>query len=135
MELDGRPVVYHLGLIKNGTYHLLKTSYAAAVKASGAATIAKARLVEDLIDSRMTRLDFGPELFEWKRVWADDIKWHTRLRAFNRTPAGYAAFAAEWLRSRVLRRGEVDDVQYRNRRDLRGPEASTRASTPSMASR
>ena len=107
-----------MGLLKGETYYLLKTSYLESLKLSGAATMAKARLVEDLIASGVTRVDLGPELYEWKRVWADGMQWHTGLSIFNRTARGYAIGAGKWLSQRAACRRDRD-LHYCNPRDLR----------------
>lgn len=121
IELEGQPVAYTLGLLKGETYYLLKTSYLESLKLSGAATIAKARLVEDLIASGVTRLDLGPDLYEWKRVWADSMQWHTGLSIFNRTARGYAIGVGKWLSQRAGDRRDRD-LHYCNPRDLRVPD-------------
>jgi CelD/BcsL family acetyltransferase involved in cellulose biosynthesis len=83
--------------------------------------MAKARLIEDLIASGVTRLDLGPELYEWKRVWADDMQWHTGLLIFNRTTCGYAVGAAKWLGQRARYRRDRD-LHFCNPREVRAPD-------------
>jgi CelD/BcsL family acetyltransferase involved in cellulose biosynthesis len=102
LRLDGVAIAYNLGLVSAAGYAYLKTSYRHAYRAYGAASIGRARLIEQLVAEGAPALDFPGEPYEWEQQWTDDVRWHRSLLLFNRTLAGQAIAlmlgARQWLR-------------------------------------
>jgi CelD/BcsL family acetyltransferase involved in cellulose biosynthesis len=88
LRLAGSPIAYNLGLVAGGCYFYLKTSYRQEYRAHGAASVGRARLIEQLIAEGRTALDFPGEPYEWEQQWTDDVRWHRSLLLFNNTLAG-----------------------------------------------
>ena len=65
LTIDGRPAAYNLGYIVGADYAYLKTTFGSEFREVGAATFLRARLVEDLIDRGIRRVDFPGEPYEW----------------------------------------------------------------------
>jgi len=100
LMLDGVPVAYNLGYVKDGCYFYLKTSYVERHKPLGVATYLRARLIEGLIASGIRTMDFPAEPYEWERQWTEGVRWHKVLTVYRSTPAGYGLFVADRLRRR-----------------------------------
>ena len=94
LRVQGRAVAYNLGLVANGCYYYLKTSYLEELRAFGVATIGRAKLIEQLIAEGVKELDFPGALYDWERQWSTDMRWHRSLLLFNRKARGSALWAA-----------------------------------------
>lgn len=116
--LDGRPVAYNLGLIENGTYYYLKTSYDQAERPFSPATFLRAKLVEELIGRGVKSVDFPAEPYEWERQWTDEVRWHRSLTLFAPS-AGGIAYCAYRKVKRLCRGSANQSIQYVNPRDLK----------------
>lgn len=118
LYLDGRPVAYNLGLIENGTYYYLKTSYDQAERPFSPATFLRAKLVEELIGCGVKYVDFPAEPYEWERQWTDEVRWHRSLTLFAPSAGGIGYCAYRKVKS--LCRGNANQsINYVNPRDLK----------------
>jgi CelD/BcsL family acetyltransferase involved in cellulose biosynthesis len=118
LSLDGRPVAYNLGLIVNGTYYYLKTSYDHAERPLSPATFLRAKLIEELIGRGVKHLDFPAEPYEWERQWTDQVRWHRSLTLFAPSAKGIGYYL--YRKAKTLGRGgESSFVNYVDPRDLR----------------
>jgi CelD/BcsL family acetyltransferase involved in cellulose biosynthesis len=116
--LDGRPVAYNLGLIENGTYYYLKTSYDQAERPYSPATFLRAKLVEELIGRGVKYVDFPAEPYEWERQWTDEVRWHRSVTLFAPSAVGIAYCAYRKVKS-LCRGSASQSIQYVNPRDLK----------------
>lgn len=122
LRLDGRAVAYNLGIIENGCYYYLKTSFRAACATLQVATVARAWLIRQLIGDGLTQFDFPAEPYEWERQWTDDLRWHRSLMLFNRT--ANAALLRLVMRAReVLRPRAARELVHSEARALKGAGA------------
>jgi CelD/BcsL family acetyltransferase involved in cellulose biosynthesis len=90
LRVAGVPIAYNLGLVTGGNYFYSKTSYRQSYRRQGAASIGRARLIEQLIAEGCSALDFPGEPYEWEQQWTDSVRWHLSLLVFNRTLIGRA---------------------------------------------
>lgn len=90
LRVAGVAVAYNLGLVSDGSYFYSKTSYRQSFRRQGAASVGRARLIEQLIAEGCTALDFPGEPYEWEQQWTDSVRWHQSLLMFNRTLIGRA---------------------------------------------
>lgn len=104
--LDARPVAHNLGLISNGRYYYLKTSYVSALKAVAPATVARAWLIRALIESGVREFDFPAEPYDWERHWTDHLRHHEGLTVFNRTYRSRLLAIAHATKDRLTSRGK-----------------------------
>lgn len=107
LRLNGVAIAYNLGLVAEGYYSYVKTSYRHEYRPHGAASIGRSRLIEMLIGERCAELDFPGEPFEWEQQWTDEVRWHYSLLVCNRTWRGLAL--ALGLRGRDLLRPPKED--------------------------
>lgn len=116
LYLDDRPIAYNLGLIVNGTYSYLKTSYDDADRHLSPSTFLRARLLAELIGAGVQQFDFPAEPYEWERQWTDEIRWHRSLHLCAPSIKGFAYHL--YRRSRaLLRENGSHRVEYVNPRE------------------
>lgn len=125
LSLDGRPVAYNLGLIANGTYYYLKTSYDHAERPFSPATFLRAKLVEELIKRGVKHMDFPAEPYEWERQWTDHVRWHRSLTLFAPSAKGIGYYLYRKAKS-LGRGGDSSTIDYVDPRDLKPEPAETR---------
>jgi CelD/BcsL family acetyltransferase involved in cellulose biosynthesis len=111
-------VAYNLGLIENGTYYYLKTSYDQAERPYSPATFLRAKLVEELIGRGVKYVDFPAEPYEWERQWTDEVRWHRSVTLFAPSAVGIAYCAYRKVKS-LCRGSASQSIQYVNPRDLK----------------
>jgi len=87
--LDGRPVAFHYGLIQNGTYSLLMTSYDESLRDCGPGHLLVAEVLERCIESGHREFDFLGCDLEWKRAWSQTSRQHVWLFMFRNSLRGY----------------------------------------------
>jgi CelD/BcsL family acetyltransferase involved in cellulose biosynthesis len=83
--LDGEPVAYNMGLVKDKRYYYLKTSYKEKFRAVSPSTVLRARLIENLISEGIKEFDFPGEPYEWERQWTEELRRHLSLILYNKT--------------------------------------------------
>lgn len=83
--LNKQPIAYNLGLLKNGKYSYLKTSYDDAYNNVSPSTILRNQLIKDFISQGIEEIDFHGEPYAWQRQWTDELRWHKSLVIYNRT--------------------------------------------------
>lgn len=98
LTIDETLVAYDLGLIWDGCYYYLKTSYDAAYRDVHPATFLRAHLVEALIARGVRRFDFPGLPYEWERQWTDDVRWHKVFSLYRDTAKGRLLASIERLR-------------------------------------
>jgi CelD/BcsL family acetyltransferase involved in cellulose biosynthesis len=113
LTVSGQAAAYNLGLIANGCYSYLKTSYDEQFKPLGAATYLRARLVETLIRAGVHQLDFPAEPYEWERQWTDTVRWHQVLNVYRPTAAGRVLAWVDRLRHRSAGARNVEHADPR----------------------
>lgn len=123
LRLGGAPIAYNLGLVAGRWYFYLKTSYRTQYRPHGAASVGRARLIEQLIAEGCTALDFPGEPYEWEQQWTDDVRWHRSLLLFNGTLAGRALGLIVSARDRLRPRKEDRRIVFADARALRAETA------------
>lgn len=121
--VDDRPVAYHLGVVFDGTYFCLKTSFDEAFRAWSPATVARVRLIADLIARGMSTFDFPGEPYEWEAQWASEVSWHRSLVVFNRSVRGRAWSVVHRLREAWRDRPPEGTIEYVDPKSLKGPDS------------
>jgi len=121
MYLGARPIAYNRGLRHLDCYSYLKTSFDEEFRAVSPATVLRARLIQTLIDENVRSLDFPAEPYQWEEQWTGQLRWHTSILLFNRTPNALLNRALIVLRG-LLRRGRhANGLKYVDPRKLRAP--------------
>lgn len=124
LRLGGAPIAYNLGLVAGRWYFYLKTSYRTQYRAHGAASVGRARLIEQLIAEGCTALDFPGEPYEWEQQWTDDVRWHRSLLLFNGTLAGRALGLLVSARDALRPKKEDRRIVFSDARALRADQAA-----------
>jgi len=88
LTLDDVPIAHNLGMIERGCYYYLKTSYAAAFRPFSPATFLRLRLIERLIASGCTTVDFPGTPYAWERQWTDTYHWQRVFSLYRNTARG-----------------------------------------------
>lgn len=116
LMLEGHPIAYNMGYLRDGWYYYLKTSFDETHKALHPATVLRARLIAALIDRGIRAFDFPGAPYEWERQWTDTVRWHSVLTVYAGTLRARALSIVE----RVRHAGPADgDVQHRDPRAQR----------------
>ena len=110
LTIDDKPVAYDLGLVWDGCYYYLKTSYDAAFRDVHPATFLRARLVENLIARGVKRFDFPGLPYEWERQWTSDARWHKVFSLYRDTARGRLLASIERLRHPVRAATTIEHV-------------------------
>jgi CelD/BcsL family acetyltransferase involved in cellulose biosynthesis len=100
LTLNDRPIAYNLGYLTRAGYHYLKTSYDHEFRPMGPATVLRARLIESLIASRVPRLDFPGEPYEWETQWTDRFRRRVVLTVYRETIRGRLLALGDRIRHR-----------------------------------
>lgn len=120
LYLDGRPIAFNLGLVQDGRYCYLKTSFEEGRRHLNPATVLRAMLIESLIADGLRQVDFAAEPYQWEAQWTDGLRWHCSLLAFNRTPQALM-FRGLARVSDLFRPESGDRVRHADPRALRAP--------------
>jgi CelD/BcsL family acetyltransferase involved in cellulose biosynthesis len=124
LRLSGVAIAYNLGLASGRTYFYTKTSYCQSYRAHGAASIGRARLIEELIGEGCTALDFPGEPYEWEQQWTDAVRWHQSLLVFNKTLTGRAIGLTLRARDFLQPRQEERRIVFSKGRGTSGDDAA-----------
>jgi CelD/BcsL family acetyltransferase involved in cellulose biosynthesis len=124
LRLAGVPIAYNLGLVADRGYAYLKTSYRQQYRPHGAASVGRARLIEQLIAEGGPALDFPGEPYEWEQQWTDAVRWHRSLLLFNGTLVGRALALILNARDFLRPRKEERRIVFLDPRALRAEEAA-----------
>jgi CelD/BcsL family acetyltransferase involved in cellulose biosynthesis len=84
LYLDEKPVAYDLGVVTNGCFYYLKTSYDQEYRSLSPSTVLRSRVIESAIRAGLSYFDFPAEPYSWERQWADEARWHKSLLVFSR---------------------------------------------------
>jgi hypothetical protein len=90
MELDGRPVAIHFGLIHSGIYHLPKTAYDERFGPCSPGQLLQREVLAECEARGLAEFDFlGPDM-DWKRDWVPRHRPHDWLHVYRPGPRGRA---------------------------------------------
>jgi CelD/BcsL family acetyltransferase involved in cellulose biosynthesis len=93
LELDGRPVAMHFGLVHRGVYSVPKVAYEEALGACSPGQLLFREVLAECEARRLTELDFlGPDM-PWKRDWEPELRPHDWLYVYRPGLAGLALHA------------------------------------------
>ncbi|MEW6109467.1 MAG: GNAT family N-acetyltransferase [Nitrospirota bacterium] len=115
--LDGEPVAYNMGIVKDKRYYYLKTSYKEKFREVSPSTVLRARLIENLISHGTEEFDFPGEPYEWERQWTEELRWHKSLLIYNNTYKAGLFSLYNTVRKKKNRSGAP--FIYHNPRDLK----------------
>lgn len=85
LYLNKKPIAYNMGLLKNGIYYYLKTSFDEDFREVSPSTVLRAKLIKDLINEGIKEFDFPGEPYEWESQWTNKLRWHKSLLLYNNT--------------------------------------------------
>jgi CelD/BcsL family acetyltransferase involved in cellulose biosynthesis len=95
LELDGRPVAMHFGLLHAGVYSLPKPAYDEALGACSPGQLLFREVLAECEARGLGELDFlGPDM-PWKRDWEPELRPHDWLHVYRPGPAGAALHAVK----------------------------------------
>jgi CelD/BcsL family acetyltransferase involved in cellulose biosynthesis len=93
LELDGRPVAMHFGLLHRGVYSLPKPAYDEALGACSPGQLLLREVLAECEARGVGELDFlGPDM-PWKRDWNPQYRQHDWLHVYRPGPTGAALHA------------------------------------------
>jgi CelD/BcsL family acetyltransferase involved in cellulose biosynthesis len=87
--LDERPIAFHLGLVRDGVYSLLMTSFDESLRDSSPGHLITEDVLKDCIESGYREFDFLGCDLDWKRAWSETSKQHTWLFIYADTFKGH----------------------------------------------
>jgi CelD/BcsL family acetyltransferase involved in cellulose biosynthesis len=117
LDLNGKPVAMHFGLLQNGTYSIPKVAYDEACKKCSPGLLLMKHVLEELTNQGMRCFDFlGPRM-EWKCMWTSLFKEHAHCYIFRPTLKGRLLHAASMRLAPKLR-----ELKYRWRGDPQAVE-------------
>ncbi len=83
LELEGRPIAMHLGLVQHGVYSLLKPAYDEALAACSPGQLLFREVLAECEARGLAELDFlGPDM-PWKRDWRPALRPHDWLYVYR----------------------------------------------------
>ena len=121
LVLNDKPVAYNLGVVSNGCYYYLKTSFNEAYRHLGVASVCRARLIRMLIDEGLENFDFPGEPYEWEKQWTRNLRWHRSFTIYNKTSMGYLIRMITYV-THFLRRSSINrEVVYHDPNTIKPP--------------
>jgi CelD/BcsL family acetyltransferase involved in cellulose biosynthesis len=99
LRVDGKAVAFHYALEHGGRYLLLKPGYDEALGECSPGQLMMDEVLRTCIERGLAEFDFlGPDMV-WKRDWASQVRPHSYLFIFRRSPLGRALREAKfrWL--------------------------------------
>lgn len=84
LHISGIPVAYNLGYIQHKTYYYLKTSFNKKYHEFSPASVLRGKLIQLLINEKISRIDFPGEPYEWEKQWADQYRWNYSFFLYNK---------------------------------------------------
>lgn len=88
LELDGRPIAFHFGLVRAGVHSLLWTGYDERYRAAAPGHLLTGHVIERSIAAGLAEFDFLGCDLAWKRSWTKTTRPHHWLFLFRPTAAG-----------------------------------------------
>lgn len=85
LEAGGTPVAMHFGLRMNNTYYVPKIAYNEEYGQYSPGQLLVQEVVEVCRAQGVRRYEFLGPISDWKRVWANEVNPHYRLRLYART--------------------------------------------------
>jgi hypothetical protein len=122
LRISGKAVAYDLGLICDGRYYYLKTSFIETYRSYGVATVGRAKLLEQLIADGVTGFDFSGAPYEWEAQWSDSLQWHRSLLVCNKTLRARLLWLLISSKDYLRRATDRRSVVFADPRALRAPD-------------
>ncbi len=93
LELDGRPIAIHLGLVHRGAYLLPKTAYDEGLAQVSPGQLLQREVLAECEARKLSAFEFlGPDM-PWKEDWEPEHAVHDWLYVYRPTLAGRARYA------------------------------------------
>lgn len=83
MYVDGRPVAHDIGLVRDGRYVCLKTSFVESIRSSSPGRVLREFIVRSLYERGFAEHDFLGKDERWKMLWTDRVRPHVGLMLFR----------------------------------------------------
>jgi len=105
LRLEGRPAAFDMGIIHDGKYYMLKTSYDQEWKEASPGFVLRACVIERLLQMGIREHDFLGDPDPWKLRWTSELRHHENLYLYNRGRplANLYAVASRYLRKEPVR--------------------------------
>jgi CelD/BcsL family acetyltransferase involved in cellulose biosynthesis len=104
LEVGDRPIAFHYGLTRAGTYSLVMTSYDERFRECAPGHLLTEHVLERSIAAGLRELDFLGCDLEWKRAWTPTTREHSWLFLFRDSRAGALLAHAKFAGVPALRR-------------------------------
>lgn len=104
LEFDGRMIAFILGVVFQGTYYVLKTSYDESYSRLSPGVCLFHDTIRGAFEAGVDHVDFLGERAKWKCEWASGEQAHATVALYPRGPAGAVRYLAEsWAKPLVRR--------------------------------
>jgi CelD/BcsL family acetyltransferase involved in cellulose biosynthesis len=118
LNVDGRTIAMHLGILMNGTYYSPKVAYDESYAAFSPGQLLNQFVIKDLTLNGVHTFDFlGPRAL-WKCVWASEVREHSTCYIFRPSFKGRVLHALTMRGAASMRRlrnrikGDPQDVRW-----------------------
>lgn len=90
LELDGQLIAAQIGILQNGCFYALKTSYDEGFRRYTPGNLLVAEILQDLISLHVIEFDFLGAAAEWKRRWSKQVRAQGHFYIFQASILGTA---------------------------------------------
>lgn len=119
LYIDKKPIAYNMGIISNGTYYYLKTSYDSTFRNLSPSTVLRAELIKSLIEeNNAVFFDFPGEPYEWEQQWTSILRWHKSYVIFNNSIKAKLFSFMSILKNKIKPHRDERKLQFCNPKDL-----------------
>lgn len=87
--VNGEPVAFDYGILDDGIYYLLQTSYKEKWSALYPGSVLRKLVIEWLCENKVREVDFGLGEDVWKSKWTDSVRTYSLYTVFGRTLRGH----------------------------------------------
>ncbi|MBI3843449.1 MAG: GNAT family N-acetyltransferase [Planctomycetes bacterium] len=84
LECAGEPIAYQLGVVYGETYFLEATGHLTDYESFSPGTVLLLRVIQDLCEARLSRIDYGFGDAEYKRIYGTESSAERTLRVYGR---------------------------------------------------
>jgi CelD/BcsL family acetyltransferase involved in cellulose biosynthesis len=104
LSVGQQRVAFHFGLIEGGVYYLLKPGLDPELSRYGVGHLLLRAVAQDLIERKVTELDFLGDDLPWKRDWTARTRTHSWHYLFPPTHRGRLLHAAKFRLAPLVKR-------------------------------
>lgn len=100
LTIDGEPVAHDFGMIYQGRYACLKTSFVERVRSANAGKVLRRHIIESLYARGIREHDFLGEAEPWKLQWTREVRPHVTLVIYRHRWHAHARRLVRQLRAK-----------------------------------